>query len=167
MALPEDFFFNYYFLLLLVCCISFCFCKTFISKSFELPVSHVAAMGSGSPELWEPSMQFCAPVTSHDKGWVTQLSADILAAVPRVVNHDVSPVSPPCATGYRVYTLTLMKSALVLSLHELSEITVANCNEIIYAKPKLQNTDLWTVSHLHEMSAPEGKTVLRMQQAMS
>lgn len=47
-------------------------------------MSHVAAMGSGSAELWEPSLRVCALLTSHDKGcwWVTQLSMDLLAAVP-------------------------------------------------------------------------------------
>lgn len=35
-------------LLLAVYCISFCFCKPLIRGGFELPVSHVTAMGSGS-----------------------------------------------------------------------------------------------------------------------
>lgn len=35
-------------LLLPVYCISFCICKRLIREGFELPVSHVAAMGSGS-----------------------------------------------------------------------------------------------------------------------
>ncbi|XP_009638493.1 E3 ubiquitin-protein ligase ZNRF2 [Egretta garzetta] len=60
-------------------------------------------MGSGSAELWEPSVRAGAPLTSHSKGcWgVTRLLMDLQAAVPGVANHDAGCISPPCAAGYR------------------------------------------------------------------
>lgn len=72
-----------------------------------------------------------------------------------------------CHWLQNVYALTWMNSAVVLSLLEPSEVSVADCNKIIYAKPKLRSTELWALSHLYEMSEPEGNTVLWMQQAMS
>ena len=50
---------------------------------------------------------------------------------------------------------------------EPSEVSVVDCNKIIYTKPKLQSTEPWALSQPCEMSKPEGKTVLWMQQAMS
>lgn len=158
-------------LLLLVCCISFCFSKTFIGEGFELPMSHVSAMGSGSAELWEPSLRVCALFMSHDKDcwWVTQISMDFLGA------GSAKGGQPQCRSRLssmrcwlqKMCALTLMNSALFLSLLEPSEVSITDCNKIIYAKPKLRSTDPWTISQLREMSELERGTALWMQLAVS